>query len=167
MKRLNLETINQQATFTTHLINKARLDLGVTYNAVSMGMAHNVPLPLIFQKIRNDYPEIYTNIAGLQSVFDGMAMGFPEGVFKPEMEILENIRQSLDAMNDGVVAEERLLASITKILMLLGLVFADLQKLADEFENKCKLLNIHMRPMMEWNEDDPIALSIEEEIPIN
>lgn len=167
MKRLNLETTNQQATFAAHLINKARLDLGVTYNAVSLGMAHNVPLPLIFQKIRMEYPEIYNNAAGLKSVFEGMAEEFPEGVFGSELEIIDNIIQSLEAMDDGTITDEKLLASISKILMLLGLVFADLQKLADEFEGKCHLLGIPMRPMMDWSEDDPIDLSIEEELPTN
>lgn len=167
MKRLNLETINQQATLAAHLINKARLDLGITYNHVSVGMAHNIPLPLIFQKIQIDYPEIYNNANGLKSVFERMSIHFPPGVFDSENEILNNIQQSLEAMNDGIINEEKLLAFITKILMLLGLVFTDLQKLADEFENKCKILDIQIQKMMEWDEDDPIDLSVEEEIPVN
>lgn len=162
MKRLNLETINQQATFTAHLINKARLDLGITYNAVTVGLAHNIPLQMIFQKIQMDYPEIHTNTSGLHGVFESMASTLPENVFASEFEIIDNIRQSLESMDDGSITEERLLSSISKILMLLGLIFADLQKLTDEFEGTCKKLGILVQPMMEWNEDDPIDLTVEE-----
>ncbi|MBC9705791.1 MAG: hypothetical protein H9W81_12640 [Enterococcus sp.] len=167
MKRLNLETTNQQATLVTHLINKARIDLGELYNIVSVGLGTNIPVPLIFQKIQNSYPEIYGNTTALQNVFEMISDNFSEDTFKQEKEILDNIQQSLDAMAEGQINDETILVVVSKILMLLGLVFADLQKLADVFEQKCLVLGVNIQRMMEWNEDDPIDLSVEEELPTN
>lgn len=165
MKRLNLDTLNQNATLTAHLINKARLDLGGTYNAVSMGMANAIPIQLIFRKVQIDYPELYANAESLKGILAKLTQHTEESAFAEERETVDNIIQSLDALDEGAIPEENLTAFVSKTLMLLGLMFADLQKLADGFVDSCRKHQIQLLPMMDWVEDDPLDLTVEEEVP--
>lgn len=167
MKKLNLDDIDKQSAFFIYLVNKARLDVALTYNILTTGMAHNHPLQNIEQRLREDFPTIYSDANGLAVVIEQIEGNFSSEVShcKPSIEILTHIITSLNAIGSQPPQNETLTGFIARALTLLGLVFGDLQRLEEEFVSMCDMLGISYVQLQEWVEDDPIDLSIEAEIP--
>jgi hypothetical protein len=164
LKKLNLDDIDKQAAFFIYLVNKARMDVALTYNLLSTGMANNHPLQSIDQRLRADFPTIYGNASSLAVVIQQIEGNFSSEMnhCKPSIEILSHIVSSLNAIGGEPPQNENLTGFIARSLTLLGLVFGDLQRLEEEFVRMCDFLGISYVQLQEWIEDDPINLSIEE-----
>jgi len=167
LKKLNLDDIDKQSAFFIYLVNKARLDVALTYNLLSTGMAQNHPLVNVEQRLRQDFPTIYDDASSLVIVLQKI-----EGNFSPEVnhcqrakEILSHVITSLNAIGGEPPQNENLTGFIARSLTLLGLVFGDLQRLEEEFVMMCDFLGISYVERQDWVEDDPINLSIEEHLP--